>query len=146
MKFVHTNIVAKDWRKLAQFYIDVFECELILPEKYIKGEWFEKISNIKDVELSGIHLRLPGYSEDGPTLEIFQYNQQTKSEKHLNQSGFAHIAFSTPELENTLKNALEHGAQQVGELVENSFENFGKITAVYLKDPEENFIELQYWE
>ncbi|MBC35304.1 MAG: glyoxalase [Bacteroidetes bacterium] len=146
MKYVHTNIVAKDWRKLAQFYIDVFECEPILPEKNIRGEWFEKISNIKDVELEGIHLQLPGYSKNGPTLEIFQYNQQIRIEKKLNQSGFAHIAFSTSELKKTLKIALAHGAQQVGEVVEKSFEKLGKITAVYLKDPEGNIIELQHWE
>jgi predicted enzyme related to lactoylglutathione lyase len=29
MKYAHTNIIARDWEKLAQFYIDVFDCEIV---------------------------------------------------------------------------------------------------------------------
>ena len=25
-RYAHTNIISKDWKKIAQFFIDVFEC------------------------------------------------------------------------------------------------------------------------
>ena len=28
IKYVHTNIISRDWRRLAQFYEDVFGCEV----------------------------------------------------------------------------------------------------------------------
>jgi predicted enzyme related to lactoylglutathione lyase len=28
-KYVHTNLIAKDWKKLAKFYTDVFGCKLV---------------------------------------------------------------------------------------------------------------------
>ena len=71
MKFVHVNIVAKDWRKLAEFYEKVFGCIRILPERSFSGEWLEKGTGIKNAKIKGVHLRLPGFGENGPTLEIF---------------------------------------------------------------------------
>jgi predicted enzyme related to lactoylglutathione lyase len=46
IKFVHTNIIARDWKKLAQFYIDVFECEPLKPERDLDGEWIDKMTGI----------------------------------------------------------------------------------------------------
>jgi len=79
IKYVHTNIIAKDWEKLAQFYIRVFGCQPVYPERDLTGEWINQATNIKDVHIRGIHLWLPGYV-DGPTLEIFQYNKQNESD------------------------------------------------------------------
>ena len=38
MKFVHTNIAAKDWKSLSQFYITVFDCRVKPPERKYEGE------------------------------------------------------------------------------------------------------------
>jgi len=73
MKYVHTNIVAKDWKKLAQFYIDVFDCTPKPPERHLSGKWLDNATGLTDARLHGIHLNLPGYETDGPTLEIFSY-------------------------------------------------------------------------
>jgi predicted enzyme related to lactoylglutathione lyase len=32
-RYVHTNIVSTDWRRLAGFYTSVFGCELVPPER-----------------------------------------------------------------------------------------------------------------
>ena len=37
MKFVHTNIITDNWRKLADFYIKVFDCKPVLPERDLKA-------------------------------------------------------------------------------------------------------------
>jgi predicted enzyme related to lactoylglutathione lyase len=38
IKFTHTNIIAKDWKKLSQFYQEVFECVPVPPERDMQGD------------------------------------------------------------------------------------------------------------
>ena len=33
IRYAHTNLIAKDWRSLARFYIEVFGCEPAGPER-----------------------------------------------------------------------------------------------------------------
>jgi predicted enzyme related to lactoylglutathione lyase len=72
-KYAHANLVAKDWRRLAAFYREVFGCVPVPPERDLSGDWLDKLTGIRGAHISGIHLRLPGFGNDGPTLEIFQY-------------------------------------------------------------------------
>ncbi|MBN2547235.1 MAG: hypothetical protein JXB50_15640 [Spirochaetes bacterium] len=81
IKYVHTNIVSRDWGKLAGFYEKVFGCTKVYPERDLKGEWIEKGTGVNNAHINGIHLRLPGYGDAGTTLEIFQYNYDIKQEK-----------------------------------------------------------------
>ena len=71
IRYVHTNIIAKDWRKLCDFYIQVFECKPLYPERDLSGSWIEELTGIENVSVRGIHLQLPGYDNASPTLEIF---------------------------------------------------------------------------
>jgi len=146
IKFVHTNIIAKDWEKLAQFYIKVFGCEPVYPERNLNGKWIDQVTNLEGVHIRGIHLRLPGYI-DGPTLEIFEYNKKIKENElaAINRPGFAHIAFLVDDVEFYLNKTLEHGGSRLGELVEKEIEGIGVLTVVYARDPEENIIEIQNW-
>ncbi len=146
VKFVHTNIVARDWKMLAQFYIDVFGCQPVYPERDLKGEWIERVTNIKDVHIRGIHLHLPGYT-DGPTLEIFQYNQQIENKElpEVNRPGFAHIAFLVDDVQFFYNRLLKNGGAEMGEFIEKEIEGVGILTVVYARDPEGNIIEIQNW-
>ena len=144
IKFIHTNIVAKDWKKLAQFYIDTFNCIPYYPERDLKGEWLGHLTRIQDVSIKGIHLKLPGY-QDGPTLEIFQYSPDKTpgSGMDINSKGFRHIAFHVEDIEEILALAIENGAKKYGELIETKIAGLGIIKVVYIKDPEGNIVELQ---
>jgi predicted enzyme related to lactoylglutathione lyase len=146
IKYVHTNIIAKDWEKLAQFYIRVFGCQPVYPERDLTGEWINQATNIKDVHIRGIHLRLPGYV-DGPTLEIFQYNKQNESDDlpAINRPGFAHIAFSVEDVQSFYETLLQNGGSKLGDIVEKDIEGVGVLTVVYARDPEGNIIEIQNW-
>lgn len=145
IKFAHTNIVANDWEKLSQFYQDVFDCETVYPERDLKGDWIDSATALKNAHIKGIHLRLPGHGNGGPTLEIFQYNKTNNTRKTINASGFSHIAFLVDDLENILYKFLQNGGSQLGEIVEKEIQNAGTITFVYTKDPEGNIIEIQNW-
>ncbi len=41
-KYVHTNLIARDWRALAQFYTQVFGCTPVPPERNLSGEVLER--------------------------------------------------------------------------------------------------------
>lgn len=147
-RYVHTNIIAKDWKKVSQFYQKVFHCRP-LPDgsRDIKGEWIDRMTSVPSVHIQGEHLLLPGYSEDHPTLEIFSYSQEdNNSLKRINQPGFAHIAFEVDDVREVLREVLLEGGGQVGDVVEAMYPHNIKATFVYAKDIEGNIIELQSWQ
>jgi predicted enzyme related to lactoylglutathione lyase len=146
IKYVHTNIVARDWRRLAQFYIEAFGCKPKPPERNLTGTWLDQATSLKGAHLRGIHLRLPGYSADGPTLEIFQYSRAKKGRaSRINDPGFTHIAFSVKNVAKTLRKVEALGGGRVGHVVHAEIEGVGPINFVYARDPEGNIIELQKW-
>ncbi len=103
------------------------------------------MTNINNVRIKGIHLSLPGY-EDGPTLEIFQYEPDfSRSTSHINRQGFGHIAFHVDDVEEVLANLIKYGGKKLGRVVKKQYENLGLLTAVFAEDPEGNFIEIQNW-
>lgn len=146
IKYTHTNIIARDWRKLASFYIEVFQCKPIYPERDLKGKWIDEITGIENVRIRGIHLSLPGYL-DGPTLEIFEYEPSNNcNEKILiNRQGLTHLAFHVDSVEAVLANLLANGGEQMGGLVTQKYDGIGTLTVVYARDPEGNIIEIQNW-
>ncbi len=145
-KYKHTNIVAQDWQKLAKFYKEVFGCLPVPPERYLSGQWLEEGTGVRSAELSGIHLRLPGVGDEGPTLEIFQYSHsECRPETRANREGFGHIAFQVDDVPNALREVLFHGGSAVGKVVSSDVPEVGLLTFVYISDPEGNIIELQNW-
>lgn len=144
VRFVHTNLVARDWRALARFYEQVFGCVPVLPERNLSGRWLEEGTGVPGAEIRGMHLRLPGCGEGGPTLEIFQYNRQEERQPPAtNRPGFAHIAFAVDDVEAARDAVIAAGGSDVGRLVSVEIEGAGHITFVYVADPEGNIIELQ---
>ena len=73
-QYVHTNLIARNWRRLARFYEEAFGCAPVFPERRLSGEWFEAATGLAGARAEGMHLRLLGWGERGPTLEIFQYH------------------------------------------------------------------------
>jgi predicted enzyme related to lactoylglutathione lyase len=146
MRFAHTNIVAKDWRGLAQFYIDVFDCRVKPPERNLSGQWLDQAIGLQNAKLQGVHLVLPGHGENGPTLEIFTYARNAEHDLlSANSMGFSHIAFEVQDVDQTMKIALEKGAAVLGRITEKEVENLGTLKFVYFRDPEGNIVEIQSW-
>lgn len=148
IRYVHTCLIARDWKKIAQFYIDVFGCEVAGNERDLKGEWIDRITKIKNVHIKGVHLKLPGYKTGAPTLEIFQYdpNNYRLGNPLVNGLGFAHIAFHVDNVTMMLAKVTAHGGSQMGDYVEKKYHGNGVLKVVYVRDPEGNIIELQKWE
>jgi glyoxylase I family protein len=145
-RFNHTNLIAHDWKKLADFYGRVFGCVPLLPERNQSGEWLERGTNVRDAKLAGVHLRLPGHGENGPTLEIYTYSAIVpRGESAANWAGYGHIAFAVDDVDQALKAILSAGGTRLGEIVSAEVQGAGRITFTYARDPEGNIIELQHW-
>jgi catechol 2,3-dioxygenase-like lactoylglutathione lyase family enzyme len=160
--YTHTNIVARDWKALARFYIDVFGCAARPPERDLSGDWLDRLTSIPGVRIRGTHLTLPGFGPDGPTIEIFEYNPNEAGgpepasatptaampadARAINAPGFGHIAFSVDDVDACLAKLLALGGSTVGETVRGAVDGVGTIHLVYARDPEGNIIEIQKWE
>jgi predicted enzyme related to lactoylglutathione lyase len=145
-KYKHTNIIARDWRALAEFYQAVFGCIVVPPERHLAGEWLERGTGIPDARFSGVHLRLPGCGDRGPTLEIYQYSRNApRPDTAANREGIAHIAFEVDDVAEAIGEVLGHGGSMIGEITSAEVDGVGLLTFVYLADPEGNIIELQAW-
>ncbi len=146
IRYAHTNIIAKDWKKLADFYMETFGCVFAPPERNLSGEWVDELTDIKDCAIRGAHLALPGY-EKGPTLEIFSYEPENEQElpKEINGYGLAHIAFEVDDVEAVLEMLFKNGGSRLGGIVKKKYPEIGVLTAVYARDPEGNIIEILNW-
>jgi predicted enzyme related to lactoylglutathione lyase len=146
IRFVHVNLIARDWRSLAGFYERVFGCTPIPPERELGGTWLEEATGIPGAEIHGVHMRLPGCGEGGPTLEIFQYSQEEEGAKAApNCAGLAHIAFAVDDVRAAQRAVAAAGGGLVGKVVSTAIPGAGTITFAYVTDPEGNIIELQRW-
>ena len=147
MKYTHTNIISNDWKKLADFYIKTFDCKIVPPIRNQSGEWLSKGTGVKHAKLEGAHLLLPGYGDNGPTLEIHQYGViEEQPVGNPNRRGFRHMAFEVDNVEEVLEELKKNGGSKCGEITTRLIKELGTITFIYARDPEGNVIELQSWE
>jgi predicted enzyme related to lactoylglutathione lyase len=143
--YVHTNLIARDWRALAAFYQQVFGCTPVPPERDLGGDALERGSRVPGARLRGVHLRLPGGGETGPTLEIFTYETLADGLPAVaNRPGFGHIAFAVPDVTAARAAVLAAGGCEFGDIVTTSAGN-RTVTWTYVRDPEGNLVELQAW-
>jgi predicted enzyme related to lactoylglutathione lyase len=143
-KYVHTNLIARDWRALARFYETVFGCRPLPPERDLHGASFDAGTGLSHARARGTHLRLPGCGADGPTLEIFEYAEPAADVPAMvNRPGFAHIAFAVASVSLARQQVLEAGGTAVGEIVRTLISPETAIVWCYVRDPEGNIVELQ---
>jgi predicted enzyme related to lactoylglutathione lyase len=145
-RYVHTDLIARDWQKLAGFYQSVFGCTPVVLGQALSGEWLDQVTGLAGAQIHVTHLRLPGHGEAGPTLEIIQYVDHLGALSTApNRPGFGHIAFAVEDVPAALEAVMAAGGGAVGEVIEADIAGRGHLTAVYATDPEGNIIELQHW-
>jgi catechol 2,3-dioxygenase-like lactoylglutathione lyase family enzyme len=97
--------------------------------------------------LQGVHLRLPGHGDGGPTLEIYSYSRFAEGPAPaVNRPGFGHLAFEVASVADARAQVLAAGGQAVGEVVTLETATGSRVTWCYVTDPEGNILELQSWE
>jgi catechol 2,3-dioxygenase-like lactoylglutathione lyase family enzyme len=139
-------VIARDWRILARFYEDVLGCTPVPPERDFRGRDLDAGTGLHNAHLRGVHLRLPGLGDQGPTLEIFQYDEPADDvARAINRPGFGHIAFAVDDVAIARDEVLRAGGRAIGETVTLQVATGARVTFCYVTDPEGNIVELQSW-
>ena len=145
-RFGHLNVIAKDWRALSDFYQRVFGCVPVPPQRDYRSADLDRGTGLHDAHLTGEHLRLPGHGPNGPTLEIYNFEElESRPSRAINRPGFAHIAFAVDDVAAAREEVLREGGSAVGEVVTLQTATGSRVTFCYVTDPEENIVELQSW-
>ena len=131
---------------MARFYHEVFGCQPVPPERDLSGSWLDDATGVQGVRIRGIHLRLPGYGEQGPTLEIFEHQPGVERPVSApNWPGLRHLAFAVDHVGAARDVVVAAGGGTIGEVVTVPITGSGSVTFVYATDPEGNIVELQSW-
>ncbi len=146
-RFGHVNVIARDWQVLAAFYEDAFGCTLVPPQRDYRGDIVERGTAVPNAAFAGVHLRLPGHGPQGPTLEIYTYEENAEPgvSPVANRIGWGHIAFQVDDVTETRERVLGAGGSSVGEVVTTQTADGRHVTWCYMADPEGNLVELQRW-
>ncbi len=146
-RFAHINLIARDWRKLAKFYQAVFGCIFVPPERDFRGDQLDAGTGLSGAHLTGVHLRLPGFGDQGPTLEILNYaDLEERPGTAVNRPGYGHMAFQVPDVAQAQQAVLSAGGRAIGAIVTLQIASGARVTWCYVTDPEDNVLELQSWE
>jgi predicted enzyme related to lactoylglutathione lyase len=146
VRYAHTNIIARDWRRLAGFYESHFGCVPVPPERDYSGAELEAGTGVIGAGIAGVHLRVPGHGSQGPTLEIYSYSPPADGPvPAVNRPGLAHIAFEVDSVEDARAQVLVAGGSAVGRVVTLTTATGARIKWCYVTDPEGNIVELQSW-
>ena len=144
-KYVHTNLIAADWRSLAAFYQSVFGCIPVPPERDYSGAKLEALTQLPGAHQRGMHLRLPGHGDGGPTLEIFELTPDFETSRAVQRRGYGHIAFEVPDVVDAQQAVIAGGGSSIGEIVTLTRSDGWQVTLCYAADPEGNALELLMW-
>ncbi|MDO4941864.1 MAG: VOC family protein [Lachnospiraceae bacterium] len=141
-KLLHVNMNAKDWKKLAAFYEEVFGCVQAPPAKEITGDYAAELTGLQGAEIHGMTMIFPD-DPNGAQLEIFQYNIQDDSASGaINMTGLGHIAVDVEDIEETTKKLLAAGGAYVGRQIHRTYVDKPDLFIHYVRDCEGNIIEL----
>ena len=158
VRYRHTNIVAKDWRKVAKFYKHVFGMTVVGSERNLKGDFLDKGVGYKNATIKGVHMKMPGYDEYdsniAPTLEIFEYDGDVNKDTNIQKAaiydpGFGHLAFEVDDIEIAVMLVIKNGGSMLSDNNQISSHNVigqGTLKWCYVRDNEDNIIELQQWD
>ena len=117
---------------LCEFYQQVFDCEPVSPERDHHGEQIDLLTGMSKIRVRGQHLRVPGYGENGKDYL-----------KLLNRPGFSHLVFEVDDLDQRRQKIKQLGGCDYGDKVTINIAGAGKLTLIYMTDPEGNIVELQ---
>ena len=146
-RFGHVNVTSRDWQRLADFYGDVFGMEQVGPERDIASADLDRATGLTGAHLRGAHLRLPGGGDEGPTLEIFSYDEMAPDPETPvpHRAGWGHIALQVPDVAAALEAVEAGGGATFGDVVTMATKDGRRLTWCYATDPDGNIIELQTW-
>lgn len=141
MKLAHINLVARDAKALAAFYVNVMKCDVLREPKTLSGEKVSRGNGLPNSEIRTIWLKFPGLQQ--PFLEIHEHGvTHPRDLPRVNEPGFGHLAFQMEDISQTLSKIIEAGGTQIGQITDFGTPEMPYLIA-YARDPEGNVLELE---
>ncbi|MGV2052192.1 VOC family protein [Agrobacterium sp. 22-209-1] len=141
MRLAHINLVARDAKSLATFYVNVMKCDVLREPKTLSGEKVSRGNGLSDSEILTIWLKFPGL--EWPFLEIHEHRVTLHRDlPRVNEPGFGHLAFQMEDINNALSHIIEAGGAQIGQITDFGTPGMPYLIA-YARDPEGNVLELE---
>jgi predicted enzyme related to lactoylglutathione lyase len=141
MKLAHINLVARDAKALAAFYMDVMKCELLRDARVLTGEKVSRGNGLPNSEIISIWLKFPALER--PFLEIHQHaDTHDRDQPRVNEPGLGHLAFEMEHITEVLSKIRQAGGAQIGEMTDLGTPDKPCLIA-YARDPEGNVLELE---
>ncbi|MFB5650626.1 VOC family protein [Leptospira wolffii] len=110
IRFLHVNINSKDWKKTVSFYNKILDTSSTGFERDYKGDFIQNLTGVREAEVQGKHLLLPGYSEGGPTFEVFTYNRfSSRPIPERSEPGRIATGFRVSDLQKSISKIVQEG-------------------------------------
>ena len=108
------SIISDNWKKLSEFYQKAFGGIPTGSVRDYKNEWIANLVGIPGVHVKGQHVAVPGFKDNGPTLEIFTYNKKaTQGPLGIDDLGIISTGYKTKNLGAAFKAVKEAGGSIV---------------------------------
>ncbi|QCL96091.1 VOC family protein [Agrobacterium tumefaciens] len=141
MRLAHINLVARNAKLLAAFYVNVMKCDVLREPKMLSGEKVSRGNGLSNSEILTIWLKFPEL--EWPFLEIHEHRVHLhRDQPRVNEPGFGHLAFQVEDISDTLSNIIEAGGAQIGKITDFGTPEMPYLIA-YARDPEGNVLELE---
>lgn len=140
VRFDQVKILARDLETLTEFYIQVLDCVVVVPEQSTEHAVARGVG-VPDAEVTLAVMRLPGRGDHGPVLELYSVEGEVPDGWDY-RSGQGQLAFEVDDLETTVGKVVAAGGSNLGEVVEWEAPSGAVARFVYMQDPEGNIIDL----
>jgi catechol 2,3-dioxygenase-like lactoylglutathione lyase family enzyme len=142
VRFDRAKFIARDVEALAGFYEEALDCETVVPTRDITDGVVARAVGVPGADLKLTVLRLPGRGEHGPVLEIYSVSGGEPVPDWHYVPGQGQLAFEVEDLESSIRRVIAAGGSSLGEVVRWQAPSGAEARFVYLRDPEDNIIDL----
>lgn len=140
MRFDQVKMVARDVEALAGFYEVAIGCDLISPITDFRDEVLARGVGAPGTHLRMAWLSLPGTSEGGTLLELYQLVGWHGDWPY--RPGQGHLAFEVDDVPTAVDRVVSAGGSSLGEIVDWKAPSGNLARFVFMRDPEGNVVDL----
>lgn len=114
-RFLHVNIITKDWEKCTAFYRSAFDGHRVGKPRDYEGSFIRNLAGMSEpVHVVGEHVSMPGYGVNCPTVEVFTYSVPSgQKPRTLSDTGILCLGFSADDMDAAVKAVTDAGGAVV---------------------------------
>jgi catechol 2,3-dioxygenase-like lactoylglutathione lyase family enzyme len=139
----HIGITVRDMEGALKFYRDLLGLK-VLGDITVTGEEISRVTQVKGATVRAVYLR-SGEDLSGPPLELLHFIEPGETGvpyAGLANPGITEVAFWVKDIEKTCADLRARGVELYSEPQLFDIEGYGRVKAVYFRDPDGTTLEL----